>query len=76
MPRFGTPEVLFMLSVGVLIVVVAFPMLLIFFNAFMFTGWLLGPAPKSTDGMFVMSLVAQLIGITLAYATDRFREAR
>ncbi len=34
MPRFGTPEVLFMLSVGVLIVVVAFPMLLIFFNAF------------------------------------------
>ena len=36
--RFGTPEVLFMLSVGVLIVVVAFPMLLIFFNAFWVDG--------------------------------------
>jgi len=36
--RFGTPEVLFMLSVGVLIVVVAFPMLLIFFNAFWVEG--------------------------------------
>ena len=34
---FGTPELLFMLSVGVLVVVVAFPMLLIFFNAFW--GW-------------------------------------
>ena len=31
---FGTPEILFMLSVGVLVVVVAVPMLLIFFNAF------------------------------------------
>ncbi|HNX59463.1 MAG TPA: hypothetical protein PKK43_10220 [Spirochaetota bacterium] len=50
--------------------------LLIFFNAFMFTGWLLGPAPKATDGIFVMSLVMQLIGIALAYAADRFREAR
>ncbi len=38
MPRFGTPECLFMLSVGVLIVVVAFPMLLIFFNAFWVDG--------------------------------------
>ena len=38
MPRFGTPELLFMLSVGVLIVVVAFPMLLIFFNAFWVDG--------------------------------------
>ncbi len=36
--RFGTPELLFMLSVGVLIVVVAFPMLLIFFNAFWVDG--------------------------------------
>ena len=50
--------------------------LLIVFNAFMFAGWLLGPAPKSTDGIFVMSLVAQLIGLVLAYTTDRFREAR
>lgn len=37
-PRFGTPELLFTLSVGVLIVVVAFPMLLIFFNAFWVDG--------------------------------------
>jgi hypothetical protein len=29
---FGTPELLFMLSVGVLVVVVAVPMLLIFFQ--------------------------------------------
>ncbi len=36
--NFGTPELLFMLSVGVLIVVVAFPMLLIFFNAFWVDG--------------------------------------
>ena len=35
---FGTPELLFMLSVGVLVVVVAFPMLLIFFNAFWVDG--------------------------------------
>ena len=34
MPRFGTPELLFMLSVGVLIVVVAFPMLLIDCSAY------------------------------------------
>ena len=32
-PRIGTPEVLFGLSVGVLVIVVAVPMLLIFFNA-------------------------------------------
>lgn len=38
-PRgFGTPELLFLLSVGVLVVVVAFPMLLIFFNAFWVDG--------------------------------------
>ncbi|MDR2111486.1 MAG: iron ABC transporter permease [Candidatus Accumulibacter sp.] len=38
-PRgFGTPELLFLLSVGVLVVVVAFPMLLIFFNAFWVNG--------------------------------------
>jgi iron(III) transport system permease protein len=35
---FGTPELLFLLSVGVLVVVVAFPMLLIFFNAFWVDG--------------------------------------
>jgi iron(III) transport system permease protein len=35
---FGTPELLFALSVGILIVVVAFPMLLIFFNAFWVDG--------------------------------------
>ena len=35
---FGTPELLFMLSVGVLVVVVAVPMLLIFFNAFWVDG--------------------------------------
>ena len=35
---FGTPEILFYLSVGVLVVVVAFPMLLIFFNAFWVDG--------------------------------------
>ena len=32
--RFGTPEILFGLSVAVLVIVVAVPMLLIFFNAF------------------------------------------
>ncbi|MDR3220659.1 MAG: iron ABC transporter permease [Candidatus Accumulibacter sp.] len=37
---FGTPELLFLLSVGVLVVVVAFPMLLIFFNAFWVDGHL------------------------------------
>ncbi len=37
-PRIGTPEILFGLSVGVLIVVVAVPMLLIFFNAFWVDG--------------------------------------
>ena len=38
-PRgFGTPELLFLLSVGVLVIVVAFPMLLIFFNAFWVDG--------------------------------------
>ena len=35
---FGTPELLFSLSVGILVVVVAFPMLLIFFNAFWVDG--------------------------------------
>ncbi len=35
---FGTSELLFALSVGILIVVVAFPMLLIFFNAFWVDG--------------------------------------
>ncbi|WP_263771856.1 ABC transporter permease [Propionivibrio soli] len=35
---FGTPELLFALSVGILLVVVAFPMLLIFFNAFWVDG--------------------------------------
>jgi iron(III) transport system permease protein len=37
-PRIGTPEVLFGLSVGVLVIVVAVPMLLIFFNAFWVDG--------------------------------------
>ena len=36
--RFGTPELLFGLSVAVLIIVVAIPMLLIFFNAFWVDG--------------------------------------
>ena len=36
--RFGTPEILFGLSVAVLVVVVAVPMLLIFFNAFWVDG--------------------------------------
>ena len=36
--RFGTPELLFGLSVAVLVVVVAVPMLLIFFNAFWVDG--------------------------------------
>ena len=36
--NFGTPEILFMLSVGVLVIVVAVPMLLIFFNAFWVDG--------------------------------------
>ena len=35
---FGTPELLFGLSVGILLIVVAFPMLLIFFNAFWVNG--------------------------------------
>jgi iron(III) transport system permease protein len=46
---FGTPELLFLLSVGVLVVVVAFPMLLIFFNAF----WV--------DGHFNVADVAQVL---------------
>jgi len=37
-PRIGTPEILFGLSVGVLVIVVAVPMLLIFFNAFWVDG--------------------------------------
>jgi len=36
--RIGTPEILFGLSVGVLVIVVAVPMLLIFFNAFWVDG--------------------------------------
>jgi len=36
--RFGTPELLFGLSVAVLVIVVAVPMLLIFFNAFWVDG--------------------------------------
>lgn len=36
--RFGTPEILFGLSVAVLVIVVAVPMLLIFFNAFWVDG--------------------------------------
>ena len=36
--RFGTAQLLFALSVGILLVVVAFPMLLIFFNAFWVNG--------------------------------------
>jgi len=36
--NFGTPELLFTLSVAVLLIVVAFPMLLIFFNAFWVDG--------------------------------------
>ncbi len=36
--RFGTPEILFGLSVALLVIVVAVPMLLIFFNAFWFDG--------------------------------------
>lgn len=37
-PRIGTPQILFGLSVGVLVIVVAVPMLLIFFNAFWVDG--------------------------------------
>ena len=37
-PRVGTPQILFGLSVGVLVIVVAVPMLLIFFNAFWVDG--------------------------------------
>ena len=37
-PRFGTPQLLFGLSVGILVIVVAVPMLLIFFNAFWVDG--------------------------------------
>lgn len=37
-PRLGTPQILFGLSVGVLVIVVAVPMLLIFFNAFWVDG--------------------------------------
>ena len=37
-PRLGTPQLLFGLSVGILVVVVAVPMLLIFFNAFWVDG--------------------------------------
>ncbi len=36
--RFGTSEVLFALSIGILLVVVAFPLLLIFVNAFWVDG--------------------------------------
>ena len=36
--RFGTPELLFSLSVALLVIVVAVPMLLIFFNAFWVDG--------------------------------------
>ncbi|MDR1276592.1 MAG: iron ABC transporter permease [Candidatus Accumulibacter sp.] len=36
--RFGTAQLLFVLSVGILVVVVAVPMLLIFFNAFWVNG--------------------------------------
>ena len=36
--RFGTSQILFGLSVGILVVVVAVPMLLIFFNAFWVNG--------------------------------------
>jgi len=36
--RFGTAQILFGLSVGILLVVVAFPLLLIFFNAFWVDG--------------------------------------
>ena len=38
LPSIGTPQILFGLSVGVLVIVVAVPMLLIFFNAFWFDG--------------------------------------
>lgn len=37
-PRIGTPQILFGLSIGVLVIVVAVPMLLIFFNAFWVDG--------------------------------------
>ncbi len=37
-PRFGTAQLLFALSVAILLVVVAFPMVLIFFNAFWVDG--------------------------------------
>ncbi|MDR1163609.1 MAG: iron ABC transporter permease [Candidatus Accumulibacter sp.] len=36
--RFGTAQLLFVLSVGILVVIVAVPMLLIFFNAFWVSG--------------------------------------
>ena len=47
--RFGMAQLLFTLSVGILLVVVAFPMLLIFFNAF----WV--------DGQFNLADVAQIL---------------
>lgn len=47
--RFGMAQLLFTLSVGILLVVVAFPMLLIFFNAF----WV--------DGQFNLTDVAQIL---------------
>ena len=47
--RFGMAQLLFVLSVGILLVVVAFPMLLIFFNAF----WV--------DGQFNLADVAQIL---------------
>lgn len=48
--RFGAAEVLFALSVGILLVVVAFPLLLIFFNAF----WV--------DGALNVTDVAKVLG--------------
>lgn len=48
-PRFGMAQLLFALSVGILLIVVAFPMLLIFFNAF----WV--------DGQFNLADVAQIL---------------
>ncbi len=61
---FGTPELLFLLSVGVLVVVVAFPMLLIFFNAF----WV--------DGHFNVADVVQVLQRkTWSYWSTRYGES-